>query len=112
MKRSEQMGNIEHIMKLASFGIWPWSLAVMWLIAALIIRNMKKAKPELLLVGISFIVIIAVGVLAHQEGTGGNTTTLRTGDVSQQGTQNAAGVAGDVSQTATPCDKSSTPVKK
>jgi hypothetical protein len=100
-------GNLAQIMKLASIGIWPWSIAVVWLLAQLIYKRMNKAKPELILLGISFIVTIAVAVLAHESGSSkGRTTVLMTGNVTQQGAQNSAGTIGNTNQSLSPCDGS------
>lgn len=100
----------ERVVRLASLGLWPWSIAVIYLIAGILRSIRSKAKPELVLVGLSFIVIVAVGALVHSSSSG-TATNVRAGDITQQGNQNAAGVGGSVTQTSQPCDDSST-VKK
>jgi hypothetical protein len=87
-------------------GYLPWSFAIIYLLAGVIRYRMSKAKPELVLVAASFIVIIAVGVLAHSPSSRGTETKVRTGGITQQGTQNVAGVGGSVAQTAEPCGDS------
>jgi len=94
---------LERLLPLVSMGIWPWSFAVIYLIVGLIRYRMSKAKPELILIAISLISIIVVGVLAHSSSSGGAQTTITTGDITQQGSQNAAGVGGTVTQKLEPC---------
>jgi hypothetical protein len=96
----------ERILPLVSMGYLPWSFAIIYLLAGVIRYRMSKAKPELVLVALSFIVIIFVGVLAHSPSNRGTQTSVRTGDITQQGAQNVAGVGGSVAQTSEPCDDS------
>jgi len=95
---------LERVLSLVSIGLLPWSFAVIYLIVGVIRYRMSKAKPELILIALSFIVIIAVGVLAHSSSHGATQTNVRTGDISQHGAENVAGVGGSVAQTAQPCD--------
>ena len=100
----------ERVLSLVSIGYLPWSFAIIFVVGGIIRYRMSKAKPELVLVALSFIVIITVGVLAHSS-NGGTQTHVRTGDITQQGAQNAAGVGGTVTQTSEPCDDSKTEKK-
>lgn len=77
---------------------------MIYLLAGIIRARFSKAKPELVLVGLSFIVMIAVGVLAHSSANARGQVKVQTGDITQQGSQNAAGVGGSVSQSAPPCN--------
>jgi hypothetical protein len=96
----------ERVLPLVSMGYLPWSFAIIYLIAGIIRYQMSKAKPELVLIALSFIMILAVGVLAHASSNGGTQTNIRTGNITQQGAQNAAGIGGGVDQTSEPCDHS------
>jgi hypothetical protein len=103
----EMPPTIERILPLISMGYLPWSFAIIYLIIGVVRYRMSKAKPELVLVGLSFVAIIAVGVLARSSSSGGTRTEVRSGNITQQGTQNAAGVGGSVAQIPGPCDNSS-----
>ncbi len=45
---------LEKILPLVSRGYLPWSFAITFLIAGVIRYRMSKAKPELIIVGLSF----------------------------------------------------------
>ena len=95
---------LESLLKLVSIGFLPWSFAIIYLVAGLLRFMRSKAKPELLLVGISFIAIIAVAVIARSSATHEAGAQVTTGPISQQGESNAAGVAGNVIQGLRPCE--------
>jgi len=97
------MPTLARVLQLVSIGPLPWSFAVIFLIVGVIRYRMSKAKPEIILVVLSFVTMIAIGVISHSDSCKGQTTMVRSGDIDQSGNQNVAGVAGTVTQTAPQC---------
>jgi membrane protein implicated in regulation of membrane protease activity len=97
--------DLEHVLSLVSMGFLPWSIALIYLIVGVIRSQMSKAKPELILVALSFVVIVGVGVLSRSTSRTSTSTKADTKDITQMGSQNIAGVAGSIAQTM-PCQNS------
>ncbi len=98
------MSELKDLLPLVSTGVLPWSFAVIFLIATVTHGVKTKAKPEITIAVIGSILMIAIIALDHLGPKAANQMTVRTGDIKQQGSANAAGVGGSVSLPSQPCD--------